>query len=170
MSIGTPWWASTRGAVAIPATNLLSAPDLAYRINAAQVAAVVTTPEDGTPTPSSRSSPSAPACGICSSSGSPKRVCGLYRRLRPGQSTDLERVATDLRDPMLLYFTSGTTAQPKAVLHDFSYPLAHIITARYWQNVQENGLHLSISDTGWGKASWGQNLWPVAVRLRRDGL
>ena len=69
--------------------------------------------------------------------------------------TDLERVATDLRDPMLLYFTSGTTAQPKAVLHDFSYPLAHIITARYWQNVQENGLHLSISDTGWGKGLLG---------------
>lgn len=57
---------------------------------------------------------------------------------------------------MLLYFTSGTTGLPKMVLHDFSYPLGHILTAKYWQNVQDNGLHLTVADTGWAKAAWGK--------------
>ncbi|OPZ86049.1 MAG: Acetyl-coenzyme A synthetase [bacterium ADurb.Bin429] len=57
---------------------------------------------------------------------------------------------------MLLYFTSGTTGMPKMVQHDFAYPLGHILTARFWQNVTEDGLHLTLSDTGWAKAAWGK--------------
>ncbi len=57
---------------------------------------------------------------------------------------------------MLIYFTSGTTGMPKMVLHDFTYPLGHIITAKYWQDVKEGGLHLTVSDTGWAKAMWGK--------------
>lgn len=144
------------GAVAIPATNLLSAPDLAYRINAAQVAAVVTTPEDGTPDALAQIRPQCPSLRHLFIVRQPKEGFVDFTAACAQASTDLDRVETDVRDPMLLYFTSGTTAQPKAVLHDFSYPLAHIITARYWQNVREDGLHLSISDTGWGKASWGK--------------
>jgi acetyl-CoA synthetase len=66
------------------------------------------------------------------------------------------RVPTLSTDPLLMYFTSGTTGYPKAVIHDHTYPLAHIITARHWQNVKEGGLHLTVADTGWGKASWGK--------------
>lgn len=68
----------------------------------------------------------------------------------------LEREATLVTDPMLIYFTSGTTGYPKAVIHDHTYTLSHILTARYWQNVRENGLHLTVAETGWGKASWGK--------------
>jgi acetyl-CoA synthetase len=57
---------------------------------------------------------------------------------------------------MLIYFTSGTTGYPKAVTHDHTYTLSHIITAKYWQNVKEKGLHLTVAETGWGKASWGK--------------
>lgn len=144
------------GAVAIPATNLLSAPDLAYRINAAQVAAVVSTPEDGTPDALLQIKPQCPSLRHLFIVRGPKEGFVDFTAACAQASPVMERIETDVRDPMLLYFTSGTTAQPKAVLHDFSYPLAHIITARYWQNVQEDGLHLSISDTGWGKASWGK--------------
>ena len=55
-----------------------------------------------------------------------------------------------------LYFTSGTTGMPKMVNHDFIYPLGHILTAKYWQNVQDNGLHFTVADTGWAKSAWGK--------------
>jgi len=61
----------------------------------------------------------------------------------------------DNNDIMLLYFTSGTTGMPKMVRHDFSYPLGHIATAKYWHQVIPEGLHLTVADTGWAKAAWG---------------
>ena len=57
---------------------------------------------------------------------------------------------------MLYYFTSGTSGKPKAVIHDFSYPIAHIFTAKYWHGVKENGLHLTVADSGWAKSAWGK--------------
>ena len=57
---------------------------------------------------------------------------------------------------MLLYFTSGTTGYPKGVIHDGTYPLAHIVTAKYWQQAEDGGLHFSVAETGWAKASWGK--------------
>ena len=57
---------------------------------------------------------------------------------------------------MIMYFTSGTSGYPKAAVHDFTYPIGHIVTAKYWHNVEPDGLHLTIADTGWGKAVWGK--------------
>lgn len=68
----------------------------------------------------------------------------------------LERVETTTKETMLVYFTSGTTGMPKMVAHNFSYPLGHIVTAKYWQQVQENKLHMSVSDSGWAKFGWGK--------------
>ena len=68
----------------------------------------------------------------------------------------LSRMPTENTDTSLLYFTSGTTGMPKMVQHDFVYPLGHILTAKYWQNVQDGGLHLTVADTGWAKAAWGK--------------
>jgi len=64
--------------------------------------------------------------------------------------------ATKNEDIMLLYFTSGTTGMPKMVNHNYIYPLGHILTAKYWQNVQDNGLHFTVADTGWAKSAWGK--------------
>lgn len=68
-----------------------------------------------------------------------------------------ERIETVAADPFLLYFSSGTTGHPKMVLHDSGYALAHIPTAKHWHNVvSDGGVHLTIADTGWGKAVWGK--------------
>lgn len=67
-----------------------------------------------------------------------------------------DRVATDVHDPMLMYFSSGTSGNPKMVLHDSTYALGHIPTAKHWHNVRPDGIHFTIADTGWGKAVWGK--------------
>ena len=75
--------------------------------------------------------------------------------LMKGISPELMQVNTN-DDISLMYFTSGTTGNPKMVAHDFTYPLAHIITGKYWHNLDENSLHFTLADTGWGKAVWGK--------------
>lgn len=74
------------------------------------------------------------------------RVCTSHRRRQAQRHTNL----------MLVYFTSGTTGDPKMVEHDYTHPLGHIVTAKYWQQVQENKLHMSVSDSGWAKFGWGK--------------
>lgn len=69
---------------------------------------------------------------------------------------DHPRPNVSVNDPMLLYYTSGTEGEPKPVIHNWLYPLAHIITAKYWQKTYEGGLHYSVAETGWAKASWGK--------------
>lgn len=71
-------------------------------------------------------------------------------------SEDFTRVATSIKDPMLMYFSSGTTGEPKMVLHCGEYAVAHLMTAKHWHNVVPDGLHFTIADTGWGKAVWGK--------------
>jgi len=79
---------------------------------------------------------------------------GIKRRSEVFARPDEGSVSNE--DVMLLYFTSGTTGMPKMVNHNFIYPLGHIVTANYWQNVQDNGLHFTIADTGWAKSAWGK--------------
>ena len=71
-------------------------------------------------------------------------------------SAEFERVETSIKDPMLMYFSSGTSGQPKMVLHYGEYAVAHLLTAKHWHNVVPDGLHFTIADTGWGKAVWGK--------------
>ncbi len=71
-------------------------------------------------------------------------------------SDEFERIDTLAADPMLMYFSSGTSGNPKMVLHDSGYAVAHLITAKHWHNVQPDGIHFTIADTGWGKAVWGK--------------
>ena len=68
----------------------------------------------------------------------------------------LDEASSTNEDIMLLYFTSGTTGMPKMVQHNYAYPLGHISTAKYWQNVTDDGFHLTVADTGWAKAVWGK--------------
>lgn len=146
------------GAIAIPATHLLSAKDIVYRNRAANVRMIVAVNEERVTEAVDAALPDSPSVHT--------RV--LVGGERPGWvSFDAEMTrprefrrptgadAPGNADTMLLYFTSGTTGMPKMVAHDFTYPLGHILTA-IWQNCEDGGLHLTLADTGWAKAAWGK--------------
>lgn len=144
------------GAVVVPATHMLTVKDIDYRVNSAGIKAVVCTPEGSV------------ADAVLEARDTCPTLTHLFtvRETRDGfvnlteeiskAPEDFERVEIETEDPMLLYFTSGTTGYPKAVIHDYSYPLTHIVTARHWQNVTPGGLHLTVAETGWAKAAWGK--------------
>ena len=144
------------GAVMIPATHMLTVQDLVYRFQAANVRAVVCTPQEQVP---EKVKEALSAAGKEAKVWCVRRpVCGFedLTEAMKGESTDFERIETKAQDPMMLYFTSGTTGDPKGVIHDHTYPLAHIVTARYWQQAEDGGLHFTVAETGWAKASWGK--------------
>ncbi len=148
------------GAIGIPATHLLTSKDIVYRNNAANIKMIVCIDDPGvighindsqsqSPTLKYKISLNTKADGWLSLHEEMNKASTEF--IRPSGSE-----STTKKDTMLLYFTSGTTGMPKMVLHDFGYPLAHIITAKYWQNVIDGGLHLTVADTGWAKAAWGK--------------
>lgn len=147
------------GAVTIPATHQLMKKDFVYRFNAANVKAIVCTPNDG----------------VC---GEVEEACKVYDGIKFRAIINEEREGWDNFDKgiemysdkfeiadndrpmacedMLMYFTSGTTGYPKVATHSHKYPIGHIVTAVWWHNVDPEGIHFTISDTGWGKAVWGK--------------
>lgn len=144
------------GAVIIPATNLLTRDDISYRVNSAGIKAAVCTPDDTT---------AEDMLAVSALDNTLETVFvpradidGAVNLTTEIENADtvLERVETKADEPMLIYFTSGTTGYPKAVQHNHSYTLSHIITAKHWQCVKEKGLHLTVAETGWAKASWGK--------------
>ncbi len=144
------------GAVMIPATHMLTVDDFVYRINASGVKAIVCTAQDDVPSTIKQA--------LGKSEKNPvlwcvqKDVEGFFNLTSQMETAGdvFDRVETSAADPMMLYFTSGTTGYPKGVIHDFTYPLAHIVTAKYWQQAQDDGLHFTVAETGWAKASWGK--------------
>lgn len=144
------------GAVIIPATNLLTKKDVVYRVNAARVSAIVCTADGEVSQAVEDGEPEfyGPVQKFLVHGG---REGWLdFDRELESCSPALERIPNKASDPMLLYFSSGTTGYPKMVVHDHSYAIAHIVTARHWHNVVPDGLHLTVADTGWGKAVWGK--------------
>ena len=146
------------GAVAIPATHLLTPKDMVYRCNAADIKVIVTAGEEiilQHIKEALRESPSVEtvvSTGPYIPDGFEDFTIGIEQAapfVRP------ENVNTN-GDISLMYFTSGTTGEPKMVAHDFTYPLGHIATGSFWHNLHEESLHLTIADTGWGKAVWGK--------------
>ena len=144
------------GAVGIPATHMLKTHDFVYRCNAAHVKAMVCTCEGDVTDQVNAALPECPSVSILMTVKGKKDGWTDFDELMKNADDSLERVETHALDPMLLYFTSGTSAEPKMVIHDFTYPIAHIVTAKYWHNVEPDGLHLTISDTGWMKSLWGK--------------
>ncbi|MDD2457883.1 MAG: AMP-binding protein [Eubacteriales bacterium] len=147
------------GAVAIPATNQLQVKDLTYRYQAADIKAVVCTGEGEIAAHVDEAASQTGQALIRvmvhgSRAGWLSFQNGLEKSLpfvRPTRDA-----APGNEDMMLLYFTSGTTGMPKMVTHDFTYPIGHIPTARYWHRVDPDGLHLTVADTGWAKSAWGK--------------
>lgn len=144
------------GAVMIPATHLLTVEDLVYRIGKAEITAAVVTPEGDTVQDLLLAQQHCPELHTIFVPRKPVKGCIQLEKAMEAASPVLERVETKVTDPMMIYFTSGTTGYPKAVTHNHTYPLSHIVTARYWHGVVEGGLHLTVAETGWAKASWGK--------------
>lgn len=156
------WWYTMvalhkLGAVAIPATHMLTEKDIIYRCHMAGISCIIACGDPIILGNVQGARKYCPTLRHCVSIG-PTVPNGWYDYWRGLQEADAfecpERNA--VTDDFLLYFTSGTTGEPKMVMHDFSYPLAHILTAKYWHNVHEGSLHFTLADTGWGKAVWGK--------------
>ena len=146
------------GAIAIPATSQLLVHDFEYRFKAADVKAIVATTQDGVPEHVDLAEKLCPTLQI-------KILVGGSRDGWHDYNNDIIQFSAHFyrkksspggEDTMLMFFSSGTTGYPKIVAHSYTYPLGHYITARYWHGVSENGLHFTISETGWGKALWGK--------------
>ncbi|MBQ8345881.1 MAG: AMP-binding protein, partial [Clostridia bacterium] len=144
------------GAVMIPATHMLTVNDLVYRIKASRAKAIVCTSQNGVPQKVrealAESGTTAKLWCVQSDAEGFENITDAMK----SADTELERIPTKVTDPMMLYFTSGTTGYPKGVIHSHSYPLAHIATAKYWQQAEDGGLHFTVAETGWAKASWGK--------------
>ena len=146
------------GAIVIPATHQLQAHDFEYRFNAAGVSAIICTSDDNTPAHVDECADKCPTLVTKVVVGESREGWHNFdeeyklfsRRFRREEDTACGE------EPMLMFFTSGTTGYPKIATHKFSYPLGHFVTAKYWHSVSKDGLHFTISDTGWGKALWGK--------------
>ncbi len=143
------------GAVAIPGTHMLTKHDVEYRVNAADVKAIICT-DEGNVKSAVESAVNVPSLKYKMMVGGPKEGWIDFDAEVEKSSEDFERRDTLATEPMLMYFTSGTSGNPKMVLHDHTYSLGHIMTAKHWHNVDPEGLHFTVSDTGWGKAVWGK--------------
>jgi acetyl-CoA synthetase len=148
------------GAITIPATHLLTTKDIIYRNNAADIKMIVCVPEPDVIQHVEEAESSSPTLIRKALIGENREgwlnfTHGMEKSpevfVRPNGNE-----ASSNNDIMLLYFTSGTTGMPKMVSHNFTYPLGHILTAKYWQNVIDNGLHFTVADTGWAKSAWGK--------------
>lgn len=146
------------GAVAIPATHLLTPKDIIYRNNAADIKAIITTDDDLIRKHVNEALSQSPTITNLITWGNniPKGWHDLHKGLEEAVPFVRPKHVNDNKDIFILYFTSGTTGEPKMVIHDYTYPLGHIVTAKYWHNLNENSIHLTVSDTGWAKAVWGK--------------
>jgi acetyl-CoA synthetase len=146
------------GAIAIPATHLLTKKDIIYRNNAADIKAIVSVDDDIIVEHINEAMPQSPTVKFRISCGetTPSGWESFHKGLKEASPFNRPEHVSSNEDISLLYFTSGTTGEPKMVIHNFTYPLGHIVTAKYWHNLNESSLHLTVADTGWAKAVWGK--------------
>ena len=146
------------GAVAIPAPNQLLEKDFAYRFQAGNIKAILCTADGEVASSVDAAAASAPALEHKIIVGASREGWHNFDEEYPIYSSHFARAedAPAGSDPMLMFFTSGTSGYPKIAAHNYKYPLGHFITAKYWHQVNPEGLHLTISDTGWAKAMWGK--------------
>ena len=145
------------GAVAIPATYQLTPKDIEYRCEKANVKMILSVDDEELVSYITQALPKCTTVDNYAVVGDkiPEGAYDLRKEIEKA-SDSFSRIDNEITDPMLLYFSSGTTGMPKMILHDFSYPFGHILTAHYWQRVVDGGLHLTMSDSGWAKFAWGK--------------
>ncbi len=144
------------GAIAIPATNQLVEKDFVYRFDAAGVSAICCTADGNVCAEAEKAAAKCETVKTMVLVGGTRDGWHDYNTEVRRFSSHLDRVDTKLEEPMIMLFTSGTTGYPRIATHDHGYALGHLITARWWHCVDPEGLHLTVSDTGWGKALWGK--------------
>ncbi|SUB79862.1 Acetyl-coenzyme A synthetase [Segatella buccae] len=163
------WWLSMLalhklGAVAIPATHMLTRHDIVYRNQRAGVKAIVCANDEYITQQVSAAMPESPTVKVLVAVNSDAQASkpvpkGFHDWRREWREAPLfvrpEHVNTN-EDTLLMYFTSGTSGEPKMVAHDHLYALGHLTTGVFWHNLNENSIHLTVADTGWGKAVWGK--------------
>ena len=155
------------GAIAVPATNLLTTKDIVYRIQSASIKAVVCTADGNLPDYVNEAQKECDTLTVKFIVRGKKDGWLDYAAEMESAPEELPRFENSKFDDMLLYFTSGTAGYPKMVVHNYAYPLAHIMTAKYWHNVDPDGLHLTVAETGWAKAVWGKlyGQWLLAAGI-----
>ena len=146
------------GAVVIPATHLLTKKDIVYRCQAAGIKMIVAAGEPVITEHILAAMPDSPTVERLVSVGPefPEGFEDFHKGMEAAAPFVRPEHVNTNEDISLMYFNSGTTGEPKMVAHDFTYPLGHIATGCFWHNLHENSLHLTIADTGWGKAVWGK--------------
>lgn len=163
------WWLSMMalckiGAIAIPATHMLTKQDIIYRNDSASVKAIICANDEYVTTQIVSAMPESPTVKLLVAVNSmseydkpiPEGFHDWHKEwINAPEFKRPENVNTN-EDTMLMYFTSGTSGEPKMVAHDYLYALGHLTTGVFWHNLHENSLHLTVADTGWGKAVWGK--------------
>ncbi len=163
------WWLSMMalckiGAIAIPATHMLTKQDIIYRNESASVKAIICANDEYVTTQIQSAMPESPSVKLLVAVNSmseydkpiPEGFHDWHKEwINAPEFKRPENVNTN-EDTMLMYFTSGTSGEPKMVAHDYLYALGHLTTGVFWHNLHENSLHLTVADTGWGKAVWGK--------------
>lgn len=144
------------GIVIVPATFLLTAKDIAYRCNNADVKLLFVTNETEVLRHVKEAIPLCNELKAVFTTGEREGFINLDKAIDESDDNFVKPWDTNNDDMLLVYFTSGTTGNPKMVAHKALYPLGHIITAKYWQSVIDDGLHLTMAETGWAKCSWGR--------------
>ncbi|WP_311442802.1 AMP-binding protein [Hoylesella enoeca] len=157
------WWVSMLalhklGAVAIPATHMLTTNDIVYRNNRASVKAIICVGEEYVLTQVSEAMSASPTVKTLVSIGPevPPGFHDWHKEINNAPTFVRPAHVNDNDDMLLMYFTSGTSGEPKMVAHDHLYALGHITTGAFWHNLREDSIHLTVADTGWGKAVWGK--------------
>ena len=163
------WWISMMalckiGAVAIPATHMLTASDIVYRNQRASVKAIICVNDEYVTTQVREAMSESPTVEILVAVNSlAQKGCPVAEGFH-NWFAEWEKAPAFVRpeevnvneDTMLMYFTSGTSGEPKMVAHDHLYALGHLVTGVFWHNLDEDSIHLTVADTGWGKAVWGK--------------
>lgn len=144
------------GVVIVPATFLLTAKDIAYRCNNAEVKLLFVTCENEVLKHVSEAIPMCKSLLAVYTNGDREGMINSNIAIASASAKFAKPWNTTNDDMFLVYFTSGTTGEPKMVAHKALYPLGHIITAKYWQDVKDDGLHFTMAESGWAKCSWGK--------------
>ena len=149
------WWVAMLAlhklaAVVIPATHMLTKHDIVYRNTRASVKAIICVDDPYVISQIEAALPESPTVEqVITMERWHSEISAFSTFQRPAEKNNND-------DTMLMYFTSGTSGEPKMVAHDFLYAMGHLTTGVFWHNLNENSLHLTVADTGWGKAVWGK--------------